>query len=275
MDLLVEAALWLNRRLPRPDLGRRSSPGAYAAWERDTGRAVFESQFGAGRLRGLVVLDAACGPGGKTAWYAESGAARVIGVDLAPAHLSAAARFAAERGVSGRTRFVAADAARLPLRGGGLDAVTANDAVEHFTDPAAVLAELARVLRPGGRMFVTFPPFFSARGAHLYDYVRVPWCQVVLSRRALGALVERAVRDEVPDPAAARAVAAEQLAFYDGALNRMTVGRFLALVRAEPRLRLERLRCVPPRFGWLGGLAAVPGLRELLAGLVAAELERV
>lgn len=275
MDLLVEAALWLNRRLPRPDLGRRSSPEAYAAWERDTGRAVFESQFGAGRLRGLVVLDAACGPGGKTAWYAEDGAARVIGVDLAPAHLGAAARFAAARGVAGRTRFVAADAARLPLRDAGLDAVTANDAVEHFGDPGAVLAELARVLRPGGRMFVTFPPFYSARGAHLYDYVRVPWCQVVLPRRALGALVERAVQEEVRDPAAARAVAAEQLAFYDGALNRMTVGRFLALVRAEPRLRLGRLRCVPPRFAWLSVLATVPGLRELLAGLVAAELERV
>jgi SAM-dependent methyltransferase len=146
--------------------------------------------------------------------------------------------------------------------------------MEHFSKPAEVLAELARVVRPGGRLFITFPPFFSPWGAHLYDAVRLPWCQVFLSRPALGRLVERAVAERETDPDRARRVAAEQLEFFDHALNRMTVGRFLRLVRDEPRLRLVSLRCEPPRFRWLRPIAGLPGARELLAGLVAAELER-
>ena len=55
----------------------------------------------------------------------------------------------------------------------------------------------------------------------------------------------------------------------------MTVGRFLAIVAAEKRLRLVSLRCEPPRFRWLRPIAALPGVRELLAAMVAAELERV
>lgn len=274
MDLVVEAALWLNRRLPRRALERRSSPEAYTRWEWESGRAVFERQFGSGRLAGRLVLDAACGPGGKTAWYAESGATRVLGVDLDPGHLARAAAFSAERGVAGRTAFVQADAGRLPARDQAFDAVTANDAMEHFAHPARVLAELARVLRPGGRLFVTFPPFLSAHGAHLYDYVRLPWCQVLLGRAALGRLVERAVREAEGEERAA-AIAAEQLAFYDHALNRLTVGGFLRMVANEPRLRLRALRCEPPRFGWLRPVAGLPGLRELLAAMVSAELERV
>lgn len=274
MDLVVEAAVWLNRRLPKRSLERRTSDEAYARWEYESGRAVFESQFGSRRLAGAELLDAACGPGGKTAWYAEAGAERVVGVDLDPTHLAKAERFCTGRSRPSRLHFVAADAGRLPVRDGRFDIVTANDAFEHFSAPGAVLAELARVLRAGGRMFVTFPPFGSAHGAHLYDYVRLPWCQLVLSRRALGALVARAV-EEAEGAERAPAIAAEQMAFYDHALNRMTIGRFLALVAAEPRLRLKSLRCEPPRFRWLRGVAALPGIREVLASLAAAELERV
>jgi len=280
MDWVVEAALWLNRRLPRRSLERRESDHAYAEWEYTTGRAVFETFFGTARLKEARVLDVACGPGGKTAWYAES-ADWVLGVDLERHHLVAAQRYAQARGVGARLDFVAADAARLPLRDGSLDAVTANDSMEHFADPKAVLAELARVVRPGRSVFVTFPPYRSANGAHLYDYVRLPWCQVFLSRRALGTVVERAVLEEERgrggddvDGRAAR-IAREQLEFFDTALNEMTIARFLELVRLEPRLRVRRLRCVPPKVRWLEPIASLPFMREYLTGLAVAELERV
>jgi SAM-dependent methyltransferase len=280
MDLVVEAALWLNRRLPRRSLERRESSDAYAEWEYETGRAVFVEHFGAERLRGARVLDVACGPGGKTAWYAET-ADWVFGVDLDRSHLVEARRYGGARGVAARLRFAAADAVRLPLRDASVDAVTANDAMEHFADPAGVLAELGRVVRPGGAAFVTFPPYRSANGAHLYDYVRLPWCQVLLSRRALQSVVERAVLEEERgrggedvNGRAAR-IAREQLEFFDHALNGMTIGRFLNLVRSEPRLRLRRLRCVPPKLRWLEPVASLPFVREYLTGLAVAELERV
>jgi ubiquinone/menaquinone biosynthesis C-methylase UbiE len=182
MDLAVEIAQWVNRMLPRRSLERRASEEAYATWEYETGRDLFLRHFGPPeRLSGKVVLDAACGPGGKTAWYAEA-AAGTIGVDLDPAYLRSARRYGTQRGVAARQRFIAADVTRLPLRDASVDIVTANDAMEHFSDPGRALRELARVVRPGGRLFVTFPPFHSPNGAHLYDYVRLPWCQNLLSR---------------------------------------------------------------------------------------------
>jgi len=280
MDLVVEAALWLNRRLPRRSLERRASEDAYAQWEFETGRTLFLEHFGLDGLRGVSLLDAACGPGGKTAWYAES-AALVLGVDRECRHLAQARRYGESRGVGARQRFVAADVLRLPLRDGSFDAVTANDAMEHFSDPAAALAELTRVVRPGGRLYLTFPPYRSPHGAHLYDYVRLPWCQVLLSRRALTVVVERAVleaereRGGVDVEGRARRVAREQLDFFEHDLNRLTVGGFLELLRGERRLRALRLRFEPPKFRWLRPVVRLPGLREYLTGLVVAELERV
>src|SRR5262249_34849153 len=131
--------------------------------------------------------------------------------------------FARGLGVGDRAGFVAADVARLPFEDATFDAAAVNDAMEHFSKPAEVLGELARAVRPGGRLFVTFPPFFSPWGAHLYDSVRLPWCQVFLSRQSLGRLVERAVAEREPSPDRAREIATQQLEFFDRALNRMTV----------------------------------------------------
>lgn len=281
MSVLARLVLTVQRWLPARSLGRRESDEAYVQWEYDSGRALFERFFGSGRLAGSRLLDAACGPGGKTAYYAEAGAAWVIGADLDRGYLERARRFAESRGVASRLRLVAADVERLPICDGALDAVTANDAMEHFADPGAALGEFARVLRPGGRVFLSFPPYRSAHGAHLYDYVRLPWCQVLLPRSVLREVVEGAVREaeRVRGGAGAEeraaAIAAEQWTFFERALNGLTVGRFLALVRGEPRLRLARLRLEPPKFGWLRPLAALPVLREYLAALAVAELERV
>lgn len=279
MGVLVAALARLNRALPRESLERRASDDAYTQWEHETGRRIFLEHFGSEPLRDARVLDAACGPGGKTAWYGEAGARGVLGVDLDGRHLRQARRFAAARGVAGQVHFARANAVRLPARDGDFDVATANDAMEHFDDPAGALAELARVLRPGGRLYVTFPPYYSAWGAHLYDHVAIPWCQVVLPRRILYALVERAATEREAAAGGGadhgRERAREAIAFFETQLNRMTVGRFVRLVRAESRLRLVRLTCVPSKLFGLSLLTGVPGLRELATGLAVAELERV
>jgi ubiquinone/menaquinone biosynthesis C-methylase UbiE len=280
VDPLLEAVMFVNRMFPRAPLARRASEDAYSEWEHRTGGAIFERCFGRERLRGVRLLDAACGPGGKTVWYAESGADLVVGVDLDPAHLRQAGRFAAARGAPDRLRFVAADVLRLPFVEGAFDAVTANDAMEHFADPAAALRELARIVRPGGRLFLTFQPFRSAFGAHLYDYVKIPWCQVLLPQPLLYRTLERSVLEAERSAGGngiedrARARYRDAVAFYEDALNRITVARFHAIVRAEPRVRAVRIVCEPPR-AFLRAFTSVPGLRELFTGMVVAELERV
>jgi SAM-dependent methyltransferase len=95
------------------------------------------------------VLDVGTGEGQVARLAAGGGATRVVGVDPTAAQLDAARR----RG--GGPAYVRAEAAALPVRGGGFDAVVACLVFEHIETVDAAVAEVARALRPGGR-FVLF-----------------------------------------------------------------------------------------------------------------------
>lgn len=70
------------------------------------------------------------------------------------------------------------DAAALEFPDGLFDVVHSFNAFEHFGDPAAVLREALRVLRPGGLFITRFGPLYgSAKGLHAYDRIPVPYCQ--------------------------------------------------------------------------------------------------
>ena len=97
---------------------------------------------GCGTGRALPPLRAAVGPAGV-----------VVGVDLTPAMLQAAVR--AGRNQEGR--LLLADVAALPLRRGALDAVFAAGLIAHLPRPVENLRELARVVRPGGRLALFHP----------------------------------------------------------------------------------------------------------------------
>ena len=280
MGILLEAVVLANRLFPRPRIYGRESDDAYSQWEYDVGRQVFLEHFGAEGLRGRRLLDVGCGMGGKTAWYAEAGALQVIGVDLALEHVRQSARFARHRQQAERVHVAVGDAMRLPFRDASFEVVTANDSMEHFADPAAALAELARVLRPGGHLYLYFTPYRSPLGSHLYDHVKIPWCQLVLPRSLLYATLERAVRDaeraQGGEDADARATERYRdiVRYFENDVNGMTVRRFHALVAAQPALRARAVHYEPPKFKFLRPLLRVPALREYLAGLVFADLER-
>jgi ubiquinone/menaquinone biosynthesis C-methylase UbiE len=104
---------------------------------------------------GGAVLDAACGTGRAlpSLRAAVGSAGTVIGVDLTGEMLAQAAR----RGRGSLAALVLADAMKLPLATGSLDAVFAAGLLPHLTDPVAGLAELARVCRRGGRLALFHP----------------------------------------------------------------------------------------------------------------------
>ncbi|MEU3910809.1 methyltransferase domain-containing protein [Streptomyces sp. NPDC029721] len=113
--------------------------------------AVAECGIGPGER----VLDAGCGTGRALTPLREAvgPSGTVLGVDLTERMLAAARR--AGRGADGT--LLRADVARLPLRDGALDAVFAAGLIAHLPDPAANLRELARVVRPGGRLALFHP----------------------------------------------------------------------------------------------------------------------
>ena len=79
---------------------------------------------------------------------------------------------------------VAGDLLRMPLAGGCVDAVLCTETLEHLTDPGAFLCEVARVLRPGGRLYLTAPLSFKEH-QQPHDYFRY-------TRHGLRLLLERA-----------------------------------------------------------------------------------
>jgi arsenite methyltransferase len=105
---------------------------------------------------GETVLDLGSGPGLDALLAArQTGpSGHVIGVDMTPAMLERARENAAKIGVS-HIEFREGRLEALPVESGSIDAVTSNCVINLVPDKRAVFAEVARVLRPGGRMVIS------------------------------------------------------------------------------------------------------------------------
>ena len=105
--------------------------------------------------RESLVLDVCAGLGGPARFLAHRYGARVIGVDLTRARCAAGQRLSRLVALDQRVRMVNGDAQRLPFRRHAFTAVVSQEGLLHIPDKPAVLAECARVLRPGGRIAFT------------------------------------------------------------------------------------------------------------------------
>jgi ubiquinone/menaquinone biosynthesis C-methylase UbiE len=128
--------------------------GLVAAWTFTIGRRGDAAL--AVRLTGLapgeVVVDVGCGPGVAVRHAAAAGAGSVTGVDPATVMLRVGAVVGAVRpSQRRRVRYVAGTAEALPLDDGHADVVWSLATVHHWRDLERGLAEVRRVLRPGGR----------------------------------------------------------------------------------------------------------------------------
>ncbi|HTJ74918.1 MAG TPA: methyltransferase domain-containing protein [Acidimicrobiales bacterium] len=108
-----------------------------------------------GLRTGQKVLDVASGPGATAFLLAAEFGVQVEGVDLGEQSVAQANAKAAERGIADRVRFTVGDAEQLPLADGSVDAVVCECAFCTFPDKPTAAHELARVLRPGGRLGIT------------------------------------------------------------------------------------------------------------------------
>ena len=115
----------------------------------------------------LKILDIGCGTGAMLDELKSFG--EVVGADFSPEAL----QFCVTRGV--RSPLARADVRRLPFADASFDVVTAMDIIEHIDDDKAASGEIYRVLKPGGRLFVTVPAFLSLWSEHdeaLHHYRR-------------------------------------------------------------------------------------------------------
>ena len=174
---------------PHPRETREFFAPRAATWEQrfpDDDPVYADAVARLGLRAGQAVLDAGCGTGRALVPMRDAVGrdGTVVGVDLTPEML-AAARDHGRLTVAG---LLLADTRFLPLRDASVDAVLAAGLLPHLPDPAAGLAELARVTRPGGRLAVFHP---VSRAMLAARKGRVPAVDGTLARPVLGPLLER------------------------------------------------------------------------------------
>jgi SAM-dependent methyltransferase len=140
-------------------------------------------------LKSSVVLDFGCGEGIMTKGVARF-AREVHGIDLVPSFWQLEERFQRMFGPGNEfppvaLKTIAPDQC-LPFEEASFDAVYAWSVFEHVADVPTALAEIHRVLRPGGVFFLQIEPLYhSPHGAHLWNILDEPWIHLKLRREEL------------------------------------------------------------------------------------------
>jgi 2-polyprenyl-3-methyl-5-hydroxy-6-metoxy-1,4-benzoquinol methylase len=136
------------------------------------------------------VLEIGCGRGGFACWLASHPRRprEVVAADFASVAVAKGEKFAAERGITGISWRVG-NIQDLSGFNAEFDTVFSCETIEHVPDPPLAVRELARVLKPGGRLFLTTPNYLSTIGLYRaycrlrgkrFDECGQPICQLTM-----------------------------------------------------------------------------------------------
>lgn len=171
------ARLWYNPYLMRKQVTTHEGYERWASRYDETSNPVVAADDRVlgeliGDVTGRIVLDAGCGTGRHTVRLAEQ-AARVIALDFSANMLAQTRAKLEQRGLADRVVLIEHDLAKpLPVGDHAVDVSVCALVGEHLSNLPAVFAELARVLRPGGRLvFSVYHPFLALAGkeANFHD----------------------------------------------------------------------------------------------------------
>ncbi len=234
MSFSSKLLIGVNKLFPLPlhPFNTQAEGGmSYAEWQyergEDTIKFYLEYTDKENMFCGKDVLDVGCGAGGKSLFYLGCGANKVVGIDIVPKYKEESEALAEKLGLCG-FEFACEDASKTTFPDCSFDTIIMNDAMEHVAKPEEVLREMHRILRPGGKLYVNFPPYNHPYGAHLSDVIGMPWVQCFFSDKAMIKAYKELVADKPDgeDRIDFRIGKNEKGEEYFSYINKMTIKRF-------------------------------------------------
>jgi SAM-dependent methyltransferase len=207
-------------------------------------------------VAGKRVADFGCGTGEQSIALARDEGCDVVGIDSNAATLARAKARAAGQSLKGRVQFVESV---TPDIEGTFDVVISQNAMEHFPDPDQVVGLMARLVRPGGVLLVTFgPPWYAPFGSHMHYFCKVPWLNLLFSERTVMRVRSRYRGD-----------GAQRYVDVESGLNQMSLAKFERVIaNAGVQMKDGHYGCVKG----LNFLAKLPVVRELFVNQVSCVL---
>lgn len=200
-----------------------------------------------GGLAGVSMLNVGCGEMLTDFALLAWGARRIVGIDIGNQPRGHLEDVAARLGKAGyavapdwraRLDYCRYDGCRFPFGSASFDFVFSWSAFEHVGDVPRVLAEIRRVVKPAGRVFIQVYPWFPSRlGSHLTDYIPEPYFHL---RRPPEWVRERLEEWAAGHPERRDFVLSHMWGEFQ-TLNRLSAARFLEAVR-EAGFTIARCR---------------------------------
>jgi SAM-dependent methyltransferase len=251
-------AEWVLRKLSRPvDAG--DYPAAQVPCSTAGALDVLEREFpGIGKAVSCArVVDYGCGWGYQSVALYQQYQSRVLGIDPYVPSFKKAEKLRASLGIDEKSVKFQLDIS--PDDHGTYDVVISQNSFEHFADPVQELVRMTKLLRNGGRIYLTFGPlWFSPAGSHMHFFCRVPWLNIFFPER-----VVIKVRNSYRNGGGGEEEKPKK--YEDVGLNRMTLAKFERIIRGSG---LEIIYCKYTCVKKLNFLAGIPILREFFVNCV-------
>lgn len=264
---------------------RTLDKAAYGDWRESELCQQYLDNFGTADVAGLDVLDFGCGQGALSFLVAQRGVRSVTGIDIDAEEIRAAQAQVEQAAPGLQPRFLCSGStASIELPEASIDLIVCFDVLEHIIEYRSIIAEWRRVLRPGGRVFIWWMPWYHPYGHHIRRFVPLPWAHVVFSEQVL---VETCIRiynmPEYEPRFWEIDNTGKKKPMHWNEERRLSDLNFLTSAEFERICDRIGLRIVRREFSGLGGprfaavaraLSTVPWLRDFFCGSVVYELRK-